>query len=137
MKERLKVLKTIHIALCLGIALPYFLIGNIASLDFLKIPEIDSSKMIFFAVPIAAIIFGHLLFKQQLKLVDKNLTLEEKIGSYQTASLIRWAMLEGAAFFILFVEEELILIGVMLILYMVYLRPSEERMKRDLEMAQM
>ncbi len=131
MKEKLKPIKAIHIALCIGMVLAYFVIGNLHSLNFLKIPKIDSSSLIYLMIPISAIFLGNFLYKQQLKSVDKRLKLEERIGLYQTASLIRWAILEGAAFIILFLKEELVLIGVFLIVYMIFLKPSEEAMKRD------
>ena len=66
-----------------------------------------------------------------MRKVDKTLKNEEKIGTYQTASLIRWAIVEGAAFFILFYKSELILIGLLLIIYMLFLRPSEYKMIED------
>ncbi|PHQ61548.1 MAG: MFS transporter [Maribacter sp.] len=134
MKEKLKAIKTIHIALISGIALAYFILGDLQTLDFLKISKIESSTFIYLLIPISAIFLGNLLYKQQLKKVGNNLTLEEKIAPYQTASLIRWAMLEGAAFFILFVKKEFIIVGLFLILYMVFLKPSEEGIKRDFKM---
>ncbi len=133
MEEKLKPLKTIHIALILGIALAYFFLGDLQNLDFFKIPKVDSTSYIYLLIPMAAIFLGNMLYRQQLKNTDNNQPLEKKIGTYQTASLIRWAMLEGAAFFILFLKKEFILIGLFLIIYLVLLRPSEERMKRDFQ----
>ena len=131
MKEKLKPIKTIHIALCIGITLAYFIVGGLQSLDFIKIPKIDSSTFIFLLIPVSAIFLGNFLYKQQLRNIDGSLAIEKKIGIYQTASLIRWAIIEGAAFFILFTKKEFILIGLFLILYLLVLRPSEEGMKRD------
>ena len=134
MKEKMKTIKTIHIALVLGITMAYFILGNMQTLDFLKIPKMESSMFIYLLMPLASIILGNFLYKQQLKNANANLALEEKMGYYQTASLIRWAMIEGAAFFILLVKNELLIIGLILILYMVFLKPSEEAMKRDFQM---
>ncbi|MGW9685709.1 MFS transporter [Flagellimonas sp. 2504JD1-5] len=133
MKEKLKTIKTIHIGFCLGIALAYFILGDLYTLDFIKIQTIDSSTLVYLLIPISAIFLGNVLYKQQLKNVDRGLNMEDKIGTYQTASLIRWALLEGAAFLILFLKKELLLIGVFLILYMIFLKPSEEGIKRDFE----
>lgn len=47
--------------------------------------------------------------------------------------MVRWAILEGAAFMILFAVPELNLVGILLLVYMVFLRPSEEGMKRDFQ----
>ncbi|WP_420321970.1 MFS transporter [Flagellimonas sp.] len=131
MKERLKTIKTIHVGFCIGITLIYFILGDLHTLDFIRIQEMDSSSMIYLLIPISAIFLGNMLYRQQLKNVGRGLKMEEKIGAYQTASLIRWAILEGAAFLILFLKKELLLIGLFLILYMIFLKPSEEGMKRD------
>lgn len=133
MEEKLKAVKTIHIALILGLVLAYFFAGNLLNFDFFQIPEIESSTYPFLLIPVAAIFLGNFLYKQQLKNADKRLPLEDKIGVYQTASLIRWAVVEGAAFVILFVKPELIVIGLLLIVYLVFLKPSKEGMKRDFD----
>jgi hypothetical protein len=133
MKEKLKIIKTMHLFLVAGLAMAYFLIGDLESMNFLEYKEIDASNFIYIVVPIIAIILGNYLYKDQLKNVDKRLKLEEKIGTYQTASLIRWATIEGAAFFILFYNTEFVLIGMLLILYMLFLKPSEQKMKLDFQ----
>jgi hypothetical protein len=44
MKEKMKTIKTIHMALVLGITVAYFVLGNLHTLDFLKIPKIDAPR---------------------------------------------------------------------------------------------
>jgi hypothetical protein len=133
MKEKFKIIKTMRLFLVSGVTITYFLIGDLESMNFLEYKEIDSSNFIYIVVPIIAIILGNYLYKDQLKNVDKRLKLEEKIGTYQTASLIRWATIEGAAFFVLFYNTEFVLIGMLLILYMLFLKPSEQKMKLDFQ----
>ena len=133
MQEKLKPLKTIHIAVSLGVTFAYFLIGDLQNLDFLNIPEVDSTLYLYLLIPVVAVFLGNMLYRQQLKTASKEELLENKIGIYQTASIIRWAVLEGAAFLILFVKKELILIGLFLILYIFLLWPSLERMKSDFQ----
>ncbi len=133
MEEKLKVVKTIHIALILGLILAYVFAGDLLDFDFFKIPEIKSSAYPFLLIPVATVFLGNFLYKQQLKNADKRLPLEDKIGVYQTASLIRWAVLEGAAFAILFVMPELIVVGLLLIAYLAFLKPSKDGMKRDFD----
>jgi hypothetical protein len=133
MKENFKILKTMHLFLVAGLAMAYFLIGDLESMNFLEYKEIAASNFIYIVVPIIAIILGNYLYKDQLKNVDKRLKLAEKIGTYQTASLIRLATIEGAAFFILLYNTEFILIGMLLILYLLFLKPSEQKMKLDFE----
>ncbi len=131
MKEKLKPLQLIHIALCSGVLLAYFVLGDLLSLNFVTFPKLEGSSFVYLIIPLSAIFLGNMLFKSQLKNVDKKLKLEEKIGPYQTASILRLAILEGAAFLILFLKKEFLLIGLFLIGYMAFLRPSEERMKGD------
>ena len=73
------------------------------------------------------------MFKSQLKQVESQANLEEKLPVYQTASIIRWAILEGAAFLILFIKPDLLIFGILLILYLVYLRPTEEKIINDFQ----
>ena len=134
MEEKLKPLKTIHIGLCLGVALIYFLIGDLQHLDFLNVPEVDTTTYIFLFIPVAAIFLGKMLYRQLIKTADKKLPLESHVGVYQTALLIRWGMLEGAALLLLFLKKELLLIGLFLIIYMMFLWPSADRMKKDFQM---
>ncbi|MEO0571229.1 MAG: MFS transporter [Bacteroidota bacterium] len=133
MEEKLRPLKMIHIALCTGVILAYVIVGDLQTMEFLNIPKVGTTLFVFLVIPVGAIFLGNLLYKQQLRSVDKNLTLNDKTGGYQTASVIRWALIEGTAFFILFIKRELLVIGLFLILYLIFLRPSESRMKRGFE----
>jgi hypothetical protein len=65
--------------------------------------------------------------------IDKKLKTEEKIPYYQTASIIRLAILEGAAFLILFLKPDFLLFGILIILYIIFLRPTEQQFRRDFE----
>lgn len=133
MSEKIKTIKIIHIVLVAGVALAYYFVGNIHNLDFLALTRIEDSSIIYLIIPLAAFYIGNLLFTNQLKAVPIELSLEEKFASYQTASLIRWAILEGAAFMILFTAEDYLLFGIFILIYMIYLKPTEEGMKRDFE----
>lgn len=133
MNEKLKTIKILHLAICAGTILAYFMIGELYSLDNLKMPTIDSSSVVYLAIPIIAFFLSNLLFKSQLKNVDPKLSLEDKFGAYQTASLVRWAVLEGAAFIILFYNIDFLIFGILIIIYLVLLVPTEDRIKRDLD----
>ncbi|WP_375324785.1 MFS transporter [Flagellimonas sp. GZD32] len=132
MKEKFKTLKIIHFGICAGVALAYIIVGDLHTLEFLKLPEFNSGTNILLSIPLGALLVGEKLFKSQLKSIDPNISAEDKIAPYQTASLIRWAVIEGAAFIILFMAKELIVVGILLILYLMYLRPTQDRMLRDL-----
>ncbi|NRD23931.1 MFS transporter [Winogradskyella litoriviva] len=131
MNEKLKPIKVIHLAICAGIIVAYIILGNLTSVENFNLPKIDTSSIIYLMIPIMAIILSNLLYNNQLKKVDTKLKLEEKIPFYQTASIIRLAILEGAAFLILFLKPDFIVLGLVLILYIIYLRPSENQFRND------
>jgi len=132
MTEKIKTLQIIHLAICAGIIVAYFMIGNL-SLDSLKIQSIDASEIVFVAIPILAFVLSNFLFKSQLKQANPKQKLEENLPVYQTASIIRWAILEGAAFIILFLSQKFLLFGIIIILYLAFLRPTEDRINNDLQ----
>lgn len=129
MTEKLKTTKIIHLAICAGVVLAYIVMGDFSSI--LSIPQLDNSSIIYLIIPASAVFMSSFYYKAQIKNVDEKLTLEERIPNYQTATIIRTAFLEGAAFVILFLTPQLIILGVLIILYMIYLRPTEEQFKRD------
>jgi hypothetical protein len=131
MTEKLKTLKLIHLAICAGIILAYIFAGQF-TMEQIKNYKIDSGDFVYIAIPFVAFFLSNFLFKTQLKQVDPKLTLEEKLLLYQTASLMRWAVLEGAAFVILFMKPDLLIFGIILIAYLAFLRPSENKIISDL-----
>jgi hypothetical protein len=133
MTEKLKVIQIIHLALCAGLILVYFVVRDFSTLESLKIPQLDASSMIYLAIPIAAIFLSNFLYKAQLKNVVSKQILEEKIAAYQMASLIRYSVLEGAALLILFLLPDFLILGVLIILIIIFLRPSENQFKKDFE----
>ncbi len=133
MKAQLKVIKIIHIALVTGLILAYFILGNLSDLSQLKLPLVDSNNIVYLLIPIAAIVVGNLLFKSLISKIDPKLSFEEKFIPYQSASIVRWAIIEGAAFVILIIKPEFIVFGLFLIAYLVLLMPNDYRIKRDLK----
>ncbi|SFD12762.1 MFS transporter [Flavobacterium phragmitis] len=133
MNEKIKTLQIIHLAICAGTLAAYFFLIDF-SLKTLEIPNIDSSSAIYLLIPVLAYISSTFLFKSQLKQIDPKLKLEEKMPIYQSASIMRWAVLEGAAFLILFLKPEFILFGILIIIYLIFLRPTEERINNDLSL---
>ncbi len=130
MTNNIKTLKIIHFAICSGVIFIYFFIGEI-TMEKLSIQKVENSEIVYFLIPILAIVLGNLLFKSQLKQADPNSNLEEYLPIYQTASIIRWAILEGAAFFILFLKNNLVLLGIIIIAYLIYLRPTMDKIESD------
>ena len=131
MTEKIKALQIIHLAICAGAIIAYCIMGDL-SLEKLNIPAIDSSSILYLAIPVLAFVLSSILFKAQLKQIDPKLKLEDKLPVYQAASIMRWAVLEGAAFLILFVKPEFIIFGILILIYLLFLRPTEERIINDL-----
>jgi len=132
MSEKIKALQIIHLALCAGAIFTYILLGNI-SMETLSVSNIDGSSLVYLGLPIIAFALSNFLFNNQLKQADNKRKLEDNIAVYQTASIIRWAVLQGSAFLILFLKPDFILFGILLIIYLVLLRPTEARMRKDLD----
>lgn len=131
MAQKIKTLQIIHLAICAGMVFIYVMLGNI-SIDKLRINAVTSSDIIHLIVPTLALLLSYLLFKSQLKKIDPKLTTEQQLPYYQTASIIRWAILEMASFYILLQKPDFIVIGLFIIAYLIYLRPSEDRLKKDI-----
>jgi len=131
MTEKIKTLQIIHLALCAGLIIAYFVIGEISVEKLKTIPIIDASSIVFAILPFLAIIMANFIFKSQLKQVDRKLKLEDKLPVYQTASIIRWAILEGVAFIILILKPDFLIFGILVIIYLIFLRPTEERISSD------
>ncbi|OIQ30432.1 MAG: hypothetical protein BM564_03435 [Bacteroidetes bacterium MedPE-SWsnd-G2] len=133
MKQNFKPIKTIHLALLSGLCLAFWFLGDLTSFEVFKIPSIDSTNFINILFPIAALVIGQLIFNYKLKAIQPESNIEEKLMRYQEASIIRWALIEGASFFILFAAPKFIGIGVIMIAYFVYLYPSDSRIHRALK----
>ena len=133
MTEKLKTIKTIHLAICAGVIIAYFMIGDLSSLENLEMPIINKASVIYLLIPISSIFLSNLLYKSQVNNIDSKLELEEKIPFYQTASIIRLAILEGAAFLILFLKPDFLIFGILIIIYIIFLRPTETQFRKDCE----
>lgn len=131
MDQKIKTLKTIHLAICAGVTLAYFFMGHFSIEEF-KNYSLDSDKLVYIAIPIVAFMVSQFLFKSQLKQINPKLTIEEKMPFYQSASIVQWAILEGAAFLVLFVDPGVPVFGIFLILYLVFLSPTADKITNDL-----
>lgn len=132
MIEKIKTLQIIHLAVCAGTILVYFFVGELSIEKLKTIPTIDSTSAVYVFIPVFAFVLSTFLFKSQLKQIDPKLKLEAKLPIYQAASIMRWAVLEGAAFLLLFLKPDFILFGILIIIYLIFLRPTEERINSDL-----
>ncbi|NJB83077.1 MFS transporter [Wenyingzhuangia aestuarii] len=134
MEQKLKTIKTIHLAIVLGICVGYYVIGDFKSLEQLtQIPKITKGSVIYALIPLVAVILSSVLFRLQIQKIDTNLPLEDKIAPYQAAAIVRFAILEGTCFLILILQRDFALLGIILIIYILLLRPTENKIKSDLK----
>lgn len=131
MKQKITILRVIHLTICVSIIVLYVVLGNF-SIELLHFPSFGSPSSYILIIPLFAYVLGNYLFKIQLKRVDRTKSLEDNLGIYQTASIIRLAILEGAAFIILLLAPEFLLFGIFIIVYMVYLTPTEQKIEADI-----
>lgn len=129
MKQKIRTLKIIHFALIAGVTTAYILNDTFSSFRF---PELNLENMKYLIIPVVAYFLGNFLFRNSIKNIDKNLKLEQKFAQYQSASLIRWAVIEGACFLLMFTLVELQFLGLFLLAYLLFLRPNEDQIAKDL-----
>ena len=123
MKQRIKTIKIIHLALSAGVILAYLLMGDFNNI--LNV-EIDTSFLIYSFIPAIAIISGNMIFKHTMKRIKKESTTDQKFAIYQTASIYKWAILEGASFLILFSKPSYTILGVLILFYLIVIAPKDD-----------
>ncbi|WBX70859.1 MFS transporter [Tenacibaculum retecalamus] len=124
MNQKIKTLKIIHLALVAGVTLAYFLIGDFKNILNL---EIDNASLVYSFIPAVAYVLSNFVFKNTLNKIKEGDSDDEKFAIYQTASIIKWAILEGACFLILFLKPDFLLFGVILLFYMILLAPKDDK----------
>ena len=132
MNQKLKTLQIIHLSIFAGVILGYVILGDFSP-EVLQMPIVDSNSIIYAIIPLIAFVFSDFIFRSQINKIDAKVSFDEQFPLYQTASIVRWAILEGAAFVLLILKKDFILFGILLIVYLLLLFPSEFRVKSDLE----
>jgi len=132
MKEKIKSLQIIHLAISLGVIAAYIFLLDKNVITNFKIPTIDSNSIIYVLIPVIAIALSNFMFKNTLGKMNSNLTIENKLGIYQTASVIRWAILEGAALMLLIFKTDFFIFGIIIIVYLLTIRPTEDKVNNEL-----
>lgn len=139
-KESLKTVRIIHFALMMGIIIfamvVLFLIFN-DEINSDPIPELDYVPWVCLVV---AIPLSRVLFNQTVKpKLDGDMTLQEKLMTFQTGHIIRMAILEGCGLFstvIAFVNQNpynLIVVG-LVIAFMASKIPSVMLLETELRL---
>ena len=135
-------LKIIHFALTAGVVL--FLLIAIA-LQFKGFePELKEMEMILLGITVLAaisgIFTGNLLFRRRLEQLVEQKSLEKKLLGYQSALLLKYALVESTAFFtivayLLTLNIFFPVITVLLVFTMVLFAPRKEKLISDLNLS--
>ncbi|WP_428741315.1 MFS transporter [Tenacibaculum sp.] len=129
MNQKIKTLKIIHLAMVGGVTLGYTILGDFATIFNMVI---DNSSLLYAFIPAIAYVFGNFMFKNMLQKIQKDAPIEEKFAVYQSASIVRWAILEGACFAIMVLKPDFLLLGVILLIYLILLAPKESQILQTL-----
>lgn len=136
----IKTITIIHLGLLSAPTLFGFVAYAQAKDTFLDYSNTDDTFML--VVPIIAlsgIFMGNLLFKQSLIAARKADSLQNKLAKFQTASLIKYALIEGPAFLaaVAFFQTNnltYLYIAAILILYLYILRPTKDKIEKGLQL---
>lgn len=129
MDQKIKTLKIIHLALVVGVTLAFTILGNFKTMFNMVI---DNSSLLYAFIPAIAYVASNFIFKNKLRNIQKDASNEEKFAIYQTASIARWAVIEGACFLILILKPDFLLLGVILLIYLILLAPKKTQIFKTL-----
>jgi len=137
-KSFLRTFTLIHISLVAGVIIPGLMMflqiqNQIFSLSY-------SGDVMFFVVPfmgIAGILVGNYLYGNNIKRLASKTTLMEKLNGFQSASIIKYALIEGPALLgiVAFMNEGnqyFLLISLFLALWLIAQKPTRDKVERDL-----
>ncbi|WP_293296459.1 hypothetical protein [Allomuricauda sp.] len=136
----IKIMSLLHLGICatpivLG-TLFYFNTEN-------AIFDISSTDDFFLAlVPLGAIgsiFFGDLVFKKMTRNLPDSIDLRTKLARFQTASIIKYALLEGAAILgiVVFIHTQnliYLIIGALVVFYLALLHPTKQKIENSLSL---
>lgn len=101
-------------------------------------PELHGMlKILFPVLAVGEIGVGFFLFKQQLERAKGLKVIQERLGGYFTASIIRLATVEGACLlmavgYFLTADQSYVMFLAAILLLLLTLRPSESRFEQDM-----
>jgi hypothetical protein len=138
----LKTMAMIHVALVAGqvlFAIAVIAINNNKAPFSFSVSGSDVFMMIVPLMGIGAFAVGRFVFAKVLESAKTKTTLVEKLSVYQSATLIRFAFCQGASLFaivITMITSNIfyLAISAILVLYMIFLKPSCDRIESDLNL---
>ena len=142
-KGYFKILQIIHFALLGG---QLIMTGVFAFIIHYHLTQPDNNfptNIIYLTLllPVLGILGSNFLFKMFLQRIPDKATIKEKLTSYQTALIVRYAILEGPTLMLLVLyllsgNKYLILAALLASAYFFMMRPTEIGLIDDLELNQ-
>jgi hypothetical protein len=141
-KEYLRSTQIVHLAMLLG---QVFFAGVSLFVVYMNGASLTDANTvnIFLIVEIliasTSTYASRFLFAQKLKTIEFNVSLSEKLGIYNSANIIRWALLEGPSFMsiiLYFLTGQILfmIISLAIMSYFVMIRPTLEKTINDLQL---
>ena len=128
----LQTMKILHRAFCFGVLIfagvVTFLVASKSASNV--IADFESTMQIIAVVlAVAAVFIGERIFKNKLLVLREEKDLRVKIDLYRQASIVQWALLEGAALFsiigfYLSTNYAFLALAVFIIIYFIMLIPN-------------
>ncbi|PWL37833.1 hypothetical protein DKG77_13770 [Flagellimonas aquimarina] len=101
----------------------------------------DIYLMIVPIVSVICLFLGDFIFKHSVKNIPKTINLKQKLARFQTASIIKYALVEAPALFgvVAFMITEnmaYLIVSLVLIFYFFMLKPTKEKIEKALGLNQ-
>lgn len=133
----LKTLSFLHLALCIGLAaFAFFAFWKNGSFKAL----LDYGNVLIYIVPILGAIgyfLSQYIYDNLVRKIDADKPLTTKLGRFMTASIIKYALLEGAAFlaflsYLFSGNAMFFVIGLFLLVYLYFQRPTKTKVMDEI-----
>lgn len=142
-KQYFNILRILHLALNAAV-IAFAVVIHFVMLPSSGLKPAGSSDLLVYIAAgymTFAISLGYWLFGSQLKTAKAATSLSDKLNTYRSANIIRWALLEGAALMALvfyFVSGKILLVAIagVALLLLGLLHPTQMRLKEDLDLSQ-
>lgn len=137
----IRTLSIIHIAISLGtIILGIFFYSQYVG--DVKIDFSNSKELYFYLVPglaLIGVLGGNYMFQKKITELSNIKSLKEKLTEYQTASIIKYASLEGPAILGIFAFQEegnlyYLFISIILIIILLAQKPSKVKIESEINL---
>ncbi len=136
----IKTLSIIHLALLSGLII--FLIIAYTQNKVWQLNLNDTSDVFLFIAPILAvggILVGNFLYNNQINALSNKNSLREKLTGFQTASIMKYALIEGPALLAIVSSMNngnlfYIIIAIALIVYFYFQKPTKEKIESNLKL---